>query len=75
MVHPQVADGGMVSNRRVAANILNRQLQTAKGWSSSLGVGKGAKQLLTIRTGLVTKWIHLPQSWTDSDVLKQLKHE
>jgi len=28
---------------RVAANILNKQLQTAdNGWSSSLGVGRGA---------------------------------
>jgi hypothetical protein len=29
--------------RRVAANILNKQSRTAdKGWSSSLGVGRGA---------------------------------
>jgi len=75
MVCSQAADGGMASNRRVAANIWNKQPWTAKGWSSSLGVGKGAKQLLLIRTGLVTKWIHLPQAWTDSDVLKHLKHE
>jgi len=75
MVRPQVADGGTASNRRVAVNILNKQLWTAKGWSSSLGVGKGAKQFLPIRSDLVTKWIHLPQAWTDSDVLKHLKHE
>jgi hypothetical protein len=41
--------------RRVAANILNKQLRTAdKGWSSSLGVGRGAatshrKNLLLLR--------------------------
>jgi hypothetical protein len=30
--------------RRVAANIFNKQLQTAdKGWSSILGVGRGAR--------------------------------
>jgi hypothetical protein len=32
---------------RVAANILNKQLQTAdKGWTSSLGVGRGANNSL-----------------------------
>jgi hypothetical protein len=31
----------------VAANILNKQSRTAdKGWSSSLGVGRGAKNSL-----------------------------
>ena len=31
---------------RVAVNILNRQSRTAdKGWSSSLGVGRGASNL------------------------------
>jgi hypothetical protein len=41
---PQVADGGEgLQIWRVAANILNKQSQTAdKGWSSSLGVGRGA---------------------------------
>ena len=43
MVHPQVADGGMAPIWRIAVNILNKQLRTAdNGWSSSLGVGRGA---------------------------------
>jgi hypothetical protein len=45
MARPQVADGGEgLQIRRVAANILNKQSRTAdKGWPSSLGVGRGAK--------------------------------
>jgi hypothetical protein len=41
---PQVGDGGgALQFWRVAANILNKQLRTAdKGWSSSLGVERGA---------------------------------
>jgi hypothetical protein len=41
---PQVADGGNgLQIWRIAANILNKQSRTAdKGWSSSLGVGRGA---------------------------------
>jgi hypothetical protein len=44
MVRPQVADGGdSLQMWRVAANIVNKQSQTAdKGWSSSLGVGRRA---------------------------------
>jgi hypothetical protein len=44
MARPQVADGGNgLQIWRVAANILNKQSRTAeKGWSSSLGVGRGA---------------------------------
>jgi hypothetical protein len=44
MVHPQVADGGDgLQIWKVAVNILNKQSRTAdKGWSSSLGVGRGA---------------------------------
>jgi hypothetical protein len=44
MVHPQVADGGdALQVWRVPANILNKQSRTAdKGWSSNLGVGRGA---------------------------------
>jgi hypothetical protein len=44
MVRPQVADGGnALQVWRVAANILNKQSQTAdKGWTSSLGAGHGA---------------------------------
>jgi hypothetical protein len=44
MARPQVADrGDGLQIWRVAANILNKQLRTAdSGWSSSLGVGRGA---------------------------------
>jgi hypothetical protein len=44
MARPQVADGGdALQFWREAANILNKQSWTAdKGWSSSLGVGRGA---------------------------------
>jgi hypothetical protein len=41
---PQVADGGdPFQVRREAENILNKQSRTAdKGWSSSMGIGRGA---------------------------------
>jgi hypothetical protein len=44
MARPQVADEGEgLQIWSVAANILNKQLRTAdRGWSSSLGVGRGA---------------------------------
>jgi hypothetical protein len=44
MARPQVADGGDgLQIWRVAANISNKQSRTAdKGWSFSLGVGRGA---------------------------------
>jgi len=44
IARPQVADGGDgLQIWRVDASILNKQLRTAdKGWSSSLGVGRGA---------------------------------
>jgi hypothetical protein len=44
MVLPQVADGGdTLQVWRIAGNILNKPSRTAdKGWSSSLGVGRGA---------------------------------
>jgi hypothetical protein len=48
MARPQVADGGDgLQIRRVSANILNKQSRTAdRGWSSSLGIGRGAKNPL-----------------------------
>jgi hypothetical protein len=44
MARPEVAGGGgALQLWREAANILNKQSRTAdKGWSSSLGVGRGA---------------------------------
>jgi len=56
---------------RVAANILNKQSRTAdKGWSSSLGGGCWARcwQLLTVKTGFVTKHERLPQTWIVTSV-------
>jgi len=44
MAHIQVVDGGRPPIWRVAANILNKQSPTAdKGWSSNLGVRRGAE--------------------------------
>jgi hypothetical protein len=56
MACPQVADGkDTLQLWRVAANILNKQLQTHnKGWSSSLGVG------------LLTDIQNRTRTWTDS---------
>jgi hypothetical protein len=46
MARPRVADrGDGLQIQRVAANILNKQSRTAdSGWSSSLGVGRGANK-------------------------------
>jgi hypothetical protein len=63
----QVADGeDGLQMWRVAANIPNKQSRTAdKGWSSSLGVGRGANNsspqkislLRNVRLGLGLGWI------------------
>jgi len=43
MARPQVADEEQPPIRRVAVNKLNKQSRIAdEGWSSSLGVGRGA---------------------------------
>jgi hypothetical protein len=44
IARPKVTDGGGgLQMRRVPANILNKQSRTTdRGWSSSLGVGRGA---------------------------------
>jgi hypothetical protein len=42
---------------RIAANILNKQSRTAdKGWSSSLGVGRGANNSSLWKWNFVTKY-------------------
>jgi hypothetical protein len=42
MACPQVVDGGMASNVEGSCKYLNKKSWTAeKGWSSSLGLGKG----------------------------------
>jgi len=47
----EVADGADGPDIRVAANILNNEMRRVdKGWSSSLGVGKG------LRTRQLPKW-------------------
>jgi len=55
------------------ANILNKQSRTAdKGWFSRLGVGRGAKKLVTVNNGPFTKVIHVPGPgmilWYDLDL-------
>jgi hypothetical protein len=67
MKHPQVVDGGDgLRIWRVAANIFNKQLQTAnKEWSSSLWVGRWANNsspkitslLRNVTQGLGIGWI------------------
>ena len=48
---------------RVAANILNKQSRTAdKGWSSSLGVGRGANNSSAYKINYVTKYSKKPRS-------------
>jgi hypothetical protein len=63
---------------RVAANILNKQLQTAdKGWSSSLEVGRGANNSSPWKCIFVTKYLQTkPRTWTDTLVRpKQRKRD
>jgi hypothetical protein len=51
---------------RLAANILNKKSRTEnKGWPSSLGVGRGVNNPLTVKK-LVTKTSKEPWTWTDS---------
>jgi hypothetical protein len=51
--------------QRAAANILNKQSQTAdKGWSSSLGVVHGANNP-SLQKIFVTKCFKAPWTWTD----------
>jgi hypothetical protein len=48
-------------------NILNKQSLTAdKGWSSSLGVGRGAATPNRKNFFIVTKCFKVPWTWTDS---------
>jgi hypothetical protein len=51
---------------RVAANILHKESRAAdKGWSSSLGFGRVASKLLTLKTGIVTELKQVSRSCTD----------
>jgi hypothetical protein len=63
---------------RIAANILNKQSRTAeKGWSSSLGVGRGANNSSPWKRIFVTKYSQTkPRAWTDTSVRpKQWKRD
>jgi hypothetical protein len=55
MARPQVADGGDgLQLWRVVANILNKQSRTADmGWSSSLEVGRGARNCSVLKKNLL----------------------
>jgi hypothetical protein len=67
MARPQVADGGDgLQIWRAAANILNKQSRTDKGWSSSLEVGCGANSSSPKKISFVTKDHKKPRTWTDS---------
>jgi hypothetical protein len=65
--------GSYMIEGRVAVNILNKQSRTAdKGWSSRLGVGRGAATPHHKNFSIITKCFKVPQTWTDS--LVQSKH-
>jgi hypothetical protein len=65
MVRPQVVDGGDVLQVwKEAANILHRQSQTAdQGWSSSLGVGRGAHNSSPLQISLLRKFTRSIGPW------------
>jgi len=47
---PYVANGGEgLQIWRAAANIFNKSRTAGKGWFSSLGIGRGAKNPLTLK--------------------------
>jgi hypothetical protein len=64
MARPRVADGSDgLHIRRVAANILNEQSRRVdKGWSSILGVGRGANHTPE-KNQLVMKCHTGPRNW------------
>jgi hypothetical protein len=67
MAPPRVTDAGdALQILRVAWNILNKQSRTAdKGWSSSLGLRVGLRNL-HLKIKLFTKYHKGPRTWTDS---------
>jgi len=55
---------------RVAANILNKQSLTAdKGWSSSLGFGRGANKFSPLKQTINTKHKQVPRTYEIKNVL------
>jgi hypothetical protein len=73
MARPRVADrGDGLQIWRVAANILNKQCQTAdRGWPSSLGVGRGLTTL-PIKLDISYKTLHT--AFERTECLAQPKH-
>jgi hypothetical protein len=66
MVRPQVADGGDdLQILRIAVNILNKQSKGAdKGWSSSLGLGRGIFMFIKLNNILIlSSRVHLYFPW------------
>jgi hypothetical protein len=63
--------------RMVSANVLDKQSRTAdKGWYSSLGGWAKCQQLLTVKTGIVTKHMHVQRDWNDTSLRpKQWKRD
>jgi hypothetical protein len=55
MARPRVADGGDgLHTWRAAANILNKESRAVdKGWSSNLGVGRGAEKSSSYKASLL----------------------
>jgi hypothetical protein len=45
MARPQVADGGRAPDTEGSCEYIKQSWTTDKGWSSSLGVGRGVKNL------------------------------
>jgi hypothetical protein len=74
MARPRVTDrGDGLQIWRVAANMLNKQSRTAdSGWSSSLGVGRGANSPPPQNSIFVTN--HYAQPRNTTDYLAQPKH-
>jgi hypothetical protein len=74
MARPRVADRGYsLQIWRIAANILNKQSRTAdSGWSSSLGVGRGANNPSPQNSLFLTN--HYAQPRNRTDYLAQPKH-
>jgi hypothetical protein len=75
MARPRVADrGDGLQIWRVVANMLNKHTRTAdRGWSSSLGVGRGPNKPHLHKTKFATKRYTQPGTRTDSLALEEQK--
>ena len=77
MARPQVADGEMASKMERSCEYIEKSCRgqmtrgdtSARDWATYL-------KLLTVKTGLVTKRMHVPRAWSDPLVgLKQWKRD